>query len=87
MLNLSSNHSFSNSQTAKPIIWSIAASNTLGDDGIHADSLTIQDLGGHACQVITAVTKQNAEITADIAPNSSKSVTYHPLTLPTSNPV
>jgi hydroxymethylpyrimidine kinase/phosphomethylpyrimidine kinase/thiamine-phosphate diphosphorylase len=72
MLNLSSNHSFSNSQTAKPIIWSIAASNTLGDDGIHADSLTIQDLGGHACQVITAVTKQNAEITADIAPKSSK---------------
>ncbi len=72
MLYFSNNHSFSNSQTVKPIVWSIAASNTFGDDGIRADSLTIQDLGGHACQAITAVTEQNAEITTDIAPKSSK---------------
>jgi hydroxymethylpyrimidine kinase/phosphomethylpyrimidine kinase/thiamine-phosphate diphosphorylase len=72
MLHFSNNHSLSNSQTVKPIVWSIAASNTFGDDGIRADSLTIQDLGGHACQVITAVTEQNAEVTADNAPKSSK---------------
>ncbi len=53
MLIFSNNHGFNNSQTVKPIVWSITASNTVGDDGIQADSLTIQYLGGHACQVVT----------------------------------
>jgi hydroxymethylpyrimidine/phosphomethylpyrimidine kinase len=72
MLIFSNNHGFNNSQTVKPIVWSITASNTVGDDGIQADSLTVQYLGGHACQVVTVVTEQNAEITANIASMPSK---------------
>jgi hydroxymethylpyrimidine kinase/phosphomethylpyrimidine kinase/thiamine-phosphate diphosphorylase len=45
---------------ARPFVWSIAASDSGGGAGIQADSLTISDLGGHACNVLTAVTAQNS---------------------------
>jgi hydroxymethylpyrimidine kinase/phosphomethylpyrimidine kinase/thiamine-phosphate diphosphorylase len=44
----------------RPIVWSIAASDSGGGAGIQADTLTIQDLGGHACNIITAITAQNS---------------------------
>jgi hypothetical protein len=44
----------------RPIVWSIAASDNGGGVGIQADTLTIQDLGGYACNIITAVTAQNS---------------------------
>lgn len=44
----------------RPIVWSIAASDNGGGAGIQADTLTIQDLGGYACNIITAVTAQNS---------------------------
>ncbi|MDU0352928.1 bifunctional hydroxymethylpyrimidine kinase/phosphomethylpyrimidine kinase [Paraglaciecola aquimarina] len=44
----------------KPIVWSIAASDSGGGAGIQADTLTIHDLGGHPCNVVTAITAQNS---------------------------
>jgi hydroxymethylpyrimidine kinase/phosphomethylpyrimidine kinase/thiamine-phosphate diphosphorylase len=75
MLTFSNNHGFNKSETIKPIVWSIASLDGVGgvgSAGIQADSLTIQDLGGHACKVVTATTTQNSEITTDIAPTPSK---------------
>lgn len=72
MLTSSNNHDFNKSETIKPIVWSIVSSDCVGGAGIQADSLTIQDLGGHACQVVTAATIQNDEIIADTAPTLSK---------------
>ncbi|WP_158965725.1 bifunctional hydroxymethylpyrimidine kinase/phosphomethylpyrimidine kinase [Paraglaciecola sp. L3A3] len=52
----------------RPIVWSIAASDSGGGAGIQADNLTIQDLGGHACNIITATTAQNSiQITSLVA--------------------
>ncbi|MDP5129953.1 MAG: bifunctional hydroxymethylpyrimidine kinase/phosphomethylpyrimidine kinase [Paraglaciecola sp.] len=48
------------SQAVRPIVWSIAASDSGGGAGIQADSLTINDLGGHACNIVTAITAQNS---------------------------
>ena len=44
----------------KPIVWTIAGSDSSGGAGIQADTLTIHDLGGHACSLVTAVTAQNS---------------------------
>ncbi|MCC5824719.1 thiamine phosphate synthase [Alkalimonas sp.] len=44
----------------KPLVWSIAASDSGGGAGIQADVLTLQDLGCHACTVLTAITAQNS---------------------------
>ncbi|RYV01490.1 thiamine-phosphate pyrophosphorylase [Shewanella sp. OPT22] len=44
----------------RPIVWSIAASDSGGGAGIQADLQTINDLSCHACTVITGVTAQNS---------------------------
>ena len=43
----------------KPIVWTIAGSDSGGGAGVQADLKVINLLGAHACSVITALTAQN----------------------------
>lgn len=50
----------SDGDTDRPIVWTIAGSDSGGGAGIQADLLTLHDLGAHGCSVVTAVTAQNS---------------------------
>lgn len=56
--------------TSRPIIWSIAASDSAGGAGIQADLKTIHCLKGHGCTLITAITAQNSLAVEKITPLS-----------------
>jgi hydroxymethylpyrimidine kinase/phosphomethylpyrimidine kinase/thiamine-phosphate diphosphorylase len=43
----------------KPIVWTIAGSDSGGGAGVQADIKVINQLGAHACSAITALTAQN----------------------------
>jgi hydroxymethylpyrimidine kinase/phosphomethylpyrimidine kinase/thiamine-phosphate diphosphorylase len=60
MTNITKRHQQGTSPAARPIVWSIAASDSGGGAGLQADNLTIHDLGAHACNIVTAVTAQNS---------------------------
>ena len=45
---------------SKPIVWTIASSDSAGGAGIQADLLTFNALGCHGCSIIAAVTAQNS---------------------------
>ncbi|MCC4264413.1 thiamine phosphate synthase [Oceanimonas baumannii] len=52
----------------KPIVWTIAGSDSGGGAGIQADLHTIQALGGHGCSVISAITAQNSVSVSMVEP-------------------
>ncbi|WP_414828356.1 thiamine phosphate synthase [Alteromonas sp. H39] len=52
----------------RPIVWSIAGSDSGGGAGIQADLHTMHALGVHGCTVITTVTAQNSVTTTALFP-------------------
>ncbi|ACJ29076.1 Phosphomethylpyrimidine kinase/thiamin-phosphate pyrophosphorylase, putative [Shewanella piezotolerans WP3] len=50
----------------RPIVWTIAGSDSGGGAGIQADLATINDLDAHGCSVITAVTAQSSVTVASV---------------------
>lgn len=52
--------------SAPPIAWTIAGSDSGGGAGIQADLHSFQDFGVHGCTVITAVTAQNSTAITNI---------------------
>jgi hydroxymethylpyrimidine kinase/phosphomethylpyrimidine kinase/thiamine-phosphate diphosphorylase len=61
----------STAQQSRPIVWSIAASDSGGGAGIQADLNTIHSLECHGCTVITAITAQNSISVSKIHPISA----------------
>lgn len=55
----------------RPIVWSIAASDSGGGAGIQADLNTFHSLNCHGCTIITAITAQNSIAVEKIHPLSS----------------
>ena len=58
----------------KPIVWTIAGSDSGGGAGIQADLATFNDFSVHGCSVITALTAQNSVEVSAIAPTPIKHV-------------
>lgn len=48
----------------KPIVWTIAGSDSAGLAGLQADLKTFSTLGVHGCSILTAVTAQNRQVLA-----------------------
>lgn len=46
--------------SSRPIVWTIAGSDSGGGAGIEADLRTMASLGTHGCSVVTALTAQNS---------------------------
>jgi hydroxymethylpyrimidine kinase/phosphomethylpyrimidine kinase/thiamine-phosphate diphosphorylase len=58
-------------RASRPIVWSIAASDSGGGAGIQADLNTMHSLECHGCTVITAITAQNSMAVEKVHPISA----------------
>ncbi len=61
--------------TKRPLVWAIGGSDSGGGAGIQADLLTLQDLGCHACTLITAITAQNSQQVCQVTPVDALTLT------------
>ncbi|GAA3551784.1 thiamine phosphate synthase [Zobellella aerophila] len=52
----------------RPIVWTIAGSDSGGGAGIQADLHTIKAFGGHGCSVISSITAQNSVTVSMVEP-------------------
>jgi len=59
---------------SKPIVWTLAGSDSGGGAGIQADLQTLDDLGVFPCSVITAITAQNSQSVCAIENVSAQTV-------------
>ncbi|MCF2949151.1 bifunctional hydroxymethylpyrimidine kinase/phosphomethylpyrimidine kinase [Paraglaciecola aquimarina] len=69
-VNLGAEPLLQQSNNSRPVVWSIAASDSGGGAGIQADNLTIHDLGGHSCNIVTGTTAQNSTVVAGVEATS-----------------
>ena len=60
----------------RPVVWCIGGSDSGGGAGIQADTLTLHDLGCHACTVVTAITAQNSVAVEQVAAVACGSAFY-----------
>lgn len=70
----------------RPIVWTIAGSDSGGGAGIQADLHTIQGLGGHGCSVISAITAQNSVAVSMVEPVLMQAFTSQLVSLATDMP-
>lgn len=56
------------SASKRPLVWTIAGSDSGGGAGLQADLLTIHDLGAHGCSVVTCLTAQNSRAVQAVEP-------------------
>ncbi len=64
----------SSQNISKPIVWTIAGSDSGGGAGIQADLHTFQDFGVYGCSVVTALTAQNSTAVEHIEATSAESL-------------
>ena len=60
--------------SSKPIVWSIAGSDSGGGAGIQADLHAIHSMGGHGCTVLTCLTAQNSQGVSMVEPVSKEMI-------------
>lgn len=70
----------------RPIVWTIAGSDSGGGAGIQADLHTIHTLGGHGCSVISAITAQNSVAVSMVEPVLMQAFTQQLVSLATDMP-
>jgi hydroxymethylpyrimidine kinase / phosphomethylpyrimidine kinase / thiamine-phosphate diphosphorylase len=56
------------SKAHRPVVWSIAGSDSGGGAGIQADIKALQAFGVHACTAIAAITAQNSQAVTQVTP-------------------
>jgi hydroxymethylpyrimidine kinase / phosphomethylpyrimidine kinase / thiamine-phosphate diphosphorylase len=58
-------------QSARPVVWSIAGSDSAAGAGLQADLKALQAFGVHGCTVVAAITAQNSVAVTRVEPVSA----------------